>query len=963
LTDHKAKSAQTLQGRSASRILTLSRSNGIQKIKDMNTLTQFQVKAQRVVRKYGELWKKPAFIFTTGVDTEYVQKPNNPNTMLTSQFAISIDKEDCLVLEHPSLGIGRLPVWDGETALSTVLGWEEAKGVKPVGYLVWEHMMFFAPSDLLAGCFRDRDKCLSIQAVCKQDARIRLDSSDKTHPNLLKLGIFLKTPLGVLEVVLKVLDFGKLAVGGLAQTVSGLGGKMLDKNKMDKYKTNMLDPYQSEDSELFNNYVDYAKDDACQMFFLREANADRTKTLFDAHGLDVPDREIVTTGSLVAELFQSFVEKKIGSNKFYEFFKYKNIKGVSKHWQLESMLERSTVTYFAEKSKETKKVCLALVQGGRAKNEQPLIIKQEGVIADIDISGAYVSIQKVLTYPVGLPCTYGQHESSNKVMTLGRFIQQYGSELIPRLWFAVVTGTLEHTQTLVASKVIESVEISDKWNEETCNIPADFRLYTREIKNGVITSDVLETLRNVCSNKEYSEYMKLEVQTAAWYPKSLRCETSEEAFTKTEAWVAEHGNSVNEIVTAQGETRVKDNRSRYWLAISLNEFLSPYASKRKELKKAMQSTPKGSEEYNTLDAQQNAMKLVGNTNYGVLASPFFKVGNVVIANNITAIARTAVWLTGVALSCVQTVTDGGGYDLNNVRTWNGQKPSMNTLSLLRSPDILSVKTRRSIQTKPLGLTSPWSVTTYRVEGKDLYTTLSNGTDTYEAKEGGWSAFDKLALEHIRDFFKSENYHITLLDFISYEHKDMYVKALYHSQTNYQFLHATGIKKTKARGHKLNGKPYEGEQEANILRLFEDLDKTPNSIPPYRPQYISSVLKVNQANLMAELKVPDNVFKTNNLLAGDSILKSGHLRPISLSPFHWQTDAQYTSWETNNDSLKNRTGYGVEQFFLNPDGTCRYQEAIETIQERIDNSDNWLFPLVKGKTNLCSAYHPYFVNPA
>jgi hypothetical protein len=924
------------------------------------SLKDFQGLAQRKVYSLDDHWTLPTYKLTTATDSEYVQKPNHPNVMITTQIALTADKKDCYVFEHPLLGLGRLETWTGTSILSTVLGWSEVSGGQVEGYLVWENMMFFAPSDAFAACFVSKGKCREIQRYCTQDARIRVDNSVegdtekkrgfKKHQDLLKLGIYLDSPYGVLEVVLKLLDLGKLAVGGLSQTVSGFGGKMLDKGKMDLYKTNMLEPYTTEDLDLFEDYLEYAKDDACQLFFLRDANSKRTEMLFAQHDLEVPEREIVTTGSLVAKLFQTFIERQIGIYDFYKFFKYQDSKGKTHEWTLEEMLKRSTVKYFAEK-KETKKSVLALVQGGRAKNELPLTITQAGEVADIDLSGCYVTIQKELTYPVGLPCVYGQHESSKTTMTLGQFIQKYGSELIDRLWTVVVKGTLGHNQTLISSKVVESIEIAAKWNEATCNIPADFRLYTNEIINGVITSDVLETLKNVCSKQEYSEYMKLEVVTAAWYPKSMRCNTAEEVYEKTMEHSERTSNSVEEIVSKTGSSYVRDNRSRYWLAVSLKEFLAPYAAKRKELKDRMKECPKGSEEYGTLDAQQNAMKLVGNTNYGVLASPYFPVGNVVIANNITAIARVAVWLTGTALGCVQTVTDGGAYELNKVRTWNGHKPSMNTLSLLRNPELLARKTRSTLSTKVLGSVEPWLVVGSRKEGKDLYTTLSNGFDSIESKESGWTYFDKAALEHVREFFRDEKNPLSLLDFISYEHKDIYVKAVYHSQTNYQFTHATGEKKTKARGQKVKGKPYEGGERSNILALFEALEMTPDAVPPYRPQTISQVLKCNQANEMLESKTI-NLYKTNDLLAGDS---------ISLSAFHWQTDAQYCSWERTVDGLKTRTGYGLEQFFLNPDGSCRYTEAIHTVQGKIDDGDTWLFPMTKGmsKEKLCCSPHPFY----
>ena len=110
------------------------------------------------VKPADSIWKLPTYKVTIGVDTEYVSKPNRPTKMLTTQLAFSKDPNDCLVLEHPSVGRLRLPVWRTRSIYSDALGYNEVAlqdDQKPDGYLVIEHVMFFAPNDLLRGCFRD----------------------------------------------------------------------------------------------------------------------------------------------------------------------------------------------------------------------------------------------------------------------------------------------------------------------------------------------------------------------------------------------------------------------------------------------------------------------------------------------------------------------------------------------------------------------------------------------------------------------------------------------------------------------------------------------------------------------------------------------------------------------------------------------------------------------------------------
>lgn len=55
-----------------------------------------------------------------------------------------------------------------------------------------------------------------------------------------------------------------------------------------------------------------------------------------------------------------------------------------------------------------------------------------------------------------------------------------------------------------------------------------------------------------------------------------------------------------------------------------------------------------------------------NTLYGDFASPYFPIGNTIVANNITAKARVGTWMMSKALHTRQSITDGGMYALREV---------------------------------------------------------------------------------------------------------------------------------------------------------------------------------------------------------------------------------------------------------------------------------------------------------
>ena len=895
--------------------------------------------------------------YSTAVDTEYVQRIDSVNQMITTQLVDEDGKE--YIFEHPNLHLNILPTWNSNTKciLSTILDLEEkftgeftAKKVKNCHYLIWNVLMFFAPSDLLAGLFNDFDICRFIQGFCIQDARIRLEIEP------LPLPIFYND--GTTQLLLSVTDYGKVSQGGLAQVVKSFGGNMLDKTLMDDYKTNMIVPYKN--PKLRKDFIDYAMDDARQLWFIKQSNNERTEKLFNIHNLPLPKREIITTGSLVAKLLLTYLENHLGDFDASSFFYKKTHKGKIKPYDLKDLLHHCSVDYFAKLSHSRKQVN-ALIQGGRAKNERPDVIKVTGVIADTDLSSCYVNILNNLYYPIGLPSVYGQHINSKTKMKLGKFLKKFGSQLVDRLFVIVVSGELNHTQTLVPSKVIEDVKINLKYEPDNPKIPADFRLYTREIINGVITSDVLDILNNTCNFRELKSWMDLEVVSATWFPKDLQHQTPRSWYGAVEQHTDLTGNDVKTLVNDRGKEFIQDDRCKDWLAVPISNFLKPYADERKQLKSAMKEQPKGSELYDELNSKQLAMKLVGNTCYGVLASPYFPVGNVVVANNITTAARCAVWLTAIATGSYQSITDGGAYNLNAVRDWQDKKPSMNTLSLWRNPEYINKNYRKYLFTKPLCSTSKWLIETDETNPDVSIVSNAEGVK-YDHKEGMWKEYDEELLNHLRHFFRDGSA-IDILNIIGFEHKDIYTEAVFHSQTNYRFKHVNGTYKIKARGHKLKGTPYNNDTEqSNIVELFNQLADNPNAIKPFRPQTISQVLKCNEANKLTTAQT-DNVVKRNKLLAGDSISKRSWIRPISLSMFHWMNDRQYQTWCKASDRLKQDTGYGMEHFFLNPDGTLDYERAIKTIQDQIDcYASEFLVTPNKLKTMRKDRViqHPFFV---
>lgn len=318
----------------------------------------------------------------------------------------------------------------------------------------------------------------------------------------------------------------------------------------------------------------------------------------------------------------------------------------------------------------------AIIYGGRCRNEMPWITQAKDVL-DVDMSGCYSSALRTMTYPIGLPTVYAQdhNQYEKEPMTLGEFIKSRGSELIDDLWLVVVDGKTSFAFDLIPSfhttpaKIKASIKNDDD-EERIRHIDGDFSYYNREVVNGVITSSIWKLIQAVASNAELSEIKDFRVKTAVYYPKSERKETVNELLA---AVSANPGRIA--IINEKGRTITTDDRNRSWFGMPLSELIDPWFKARKEWKAKSKDESLSVEERQQADAYQNHIKLGCNSIYGVLVSPYFKIGNVVVGNSITANARVGMWMMSKALGCFQSITDGGTMSINRVRSWSGYKPS------------------------------------------------------------------------------------------------------------------------------------------------------------------------------------------------------------------------------------------------------------------------------------------------
>ena len=252
--------------------------------------------------------------------------------------------------------------------------------------------------------------------------------------------------------------------------------------------------------------------------------------------------------------------------------------------------------------------------------------------------------------------------------------------------------------------------------------------------------------------------MDLEVETAIFWKNSNQCKSCSE-------WIESVLKNPGEMVFDEKDQSICDTRSRLWYPVPLEGFIGRLVSHRNDIKR-QSKIEEDSVKKTKLKGLQNILKLFINTLYGCLASPYFSIGNVVLADNITAKARCNVWMVCKALNLRQSITDGGLYSPLQVNHMSDEPfavlPGFATFS-----DMKKLKRHRSVQTGSL-------------MDRDWNTLFERGTVFEEIKN-----IDKVAYDHINNFWHPYGLKLT----IPIEHKieNTASFAIYTGKANYALL--------------------------------------------------------------------------------------------------------------------------------------------------------------------------------
>ena len=247
-------------------------------------------------------------------------------------------------------------------------------------------------------------------------------------------------------------------------------------------------------------------------------------------------------------------------------------------------------------------------------------------------------------------------------------------------------------------------------------------------------------------------------------------------------------------------------------------------------------------------------------------------------------------------------------------------------------------------------------------------------DLLDKELGGLKLFiktiNKLVLDHIKkqfpyvdlfngefDRMKTDSEGLAVLDFkgeyvyekfiglLDFEVKNICNWAIFHGSADYMYNNTTNNRTTKMRGYESkkglvavridNNKIIYDDKYYNDIsptqRFLEDIRLKPNNVSIPLCYFKTSILKINEYK-----KNFKRIWCNTNLFPGDTIFKFMTI-PIHSMRHKFLTYKQHKNWQKYQSRLKRRGGgLGYEQFYLNDDGTIKYQDMIEEIDKHIRN---------------------------
>lgn len=627
---------------------------------------------------------------------------------------------------------------------------------------------------------------------------------------------------------------------------------------------------------------------------------------------------------------------------------------------------------------------LAKVDGGRCRSNAPTLAHVLGALCDIDIKSCYGEGLRCQYFPIGNPRIkdYPIDNPLHCCHTLRQFLreQRYNTpknELIYGLWHARVSTPegyrLQYPQDYLQSWVNKSVrDMRDIiWNknlkdadevEEGLDVKSGTtKIFTHEVHDACITSDFLDWLFYVCGPAQREELLdQLFIRSALIYPRSAQRSSPAEVLEILRPH--EKGTSCTIDYDDADLPEHRENRTpSAWYAFRLDELL---------IDKLLQERgmhPKKK------DAALNALyKLLTNSTYGDLTSPYFTVANPTVGNNITMRARSMAWYAEKGLNSFQTITDGGAFDLNRVVYPYQQKqiPAYQFVNLHRTAN---PKEKHHIQYGALGgvehINLDWDK-----DGKNNIPLLTIGPGQTLRGVDAHRWIEDSAMDHLRNLFSETGIRVlhqpstrlvldnddnpTRFDYqdrnglYSFELKACYDEMTLHGPANYGVFQDGKLIDRAQRSYPRSKSYVTVAMEYGQRTLGHLYDKTdPASVLHERLRHPTHMER-QQVFVRSSILLPSDwrkneasTWKNSPLKPGDSHWQAGLMREWGNSQLTFETLEQWEGWEKASNKLRNKYGQSFEIFFLDENGILNFQKMIKQLDTLLalritDPVDEW-----------------------
>ncbi len=692
-------------------------------------------------------------------------------------------------------------------------------------------------------------------------------------------------------------------------------------------KSRMLEMYRDRPDEFDN----YAKGDLFNHQALIK-NADKFSDIYKSLGLEryFTDPKL-TIGATVSRIFEAGIYKLFDSPNVN-----KNIINLFCKYSSADYIKRLSTTGALN----------AKVDGGRCRNNRPLDTNHQGILCDIDISGCYGEGLRIQEYPLGIPTIfdYPRNSNPNKYLTLRAFLAKYKRYFVPGLWQARVSlkegYLLEHKQDYLISwippqniSVIPTdteINYTDQWWE--IDDIGEIKIFNNEIQNAIITHDFLQWLDNVATGRQRKELLdNLVVVTAMWYSKKDRVNSITE-LVESHAKHKGYNTTIIDYLNQRQRKVFIQEECHKWYAVNLGELLVDKLLI--ERKKHPKKTP-----------LNNLYKLCINTVYGDMVSPFFKVGNVVVGNNITARARSLAWCMEKGLNGWQTITDGCTFDVNEVAYphQNRKLNGVNTVHLYdeKVVDHISFKSINICDNKD---NYHEDSLVYKLDIENQLV-LNQNNKEIATIENFSQLISQASIRHLRNSFpKLDILHLESHDvygnsrkgLFEFEVKGLFTKGSFHGSANYMLCCGNDMKIAMRSYSKKPNKcinydtkiDFYDEEILPAQEFLKSLSENIYSVPRSKVFIEEKVLKIG------DYKNNYIKWQDTRVYPGCTVHNARLLREFSLSQFTFNNYKQYKSWLREYESLRRKYGQSYEMFYLNEDGTLAYQTMVEDVENAI-----------------------------